>query len=139
MAIEFSVNYLAVIVAAIASFIIGWIWYGPLFGKAWMRINKIGPKEMAEAKKRGMAKPLIVSIIASLLMAYVLALFVNFGGAASAMIGITVGFWIWIGFLITTRIDPVLWKGEPIGSYLIDIGQKLISLIVIGAILGSWS
>ena len=46
-----AVNRRAILVAAIVALIIGSIWYGPLFGNAWMKLMKFDPKEVAKMKK----------------------------------------------------------------------------------------
>ena len=50
-----SVNYLAVVVAAVVSIIIGSLWYSPLlFGNVWMRLQRFTKKDMDKAKQKGM-------------------------------------------------------------------------------------
>jgi len=45
-------NYLAIIAAAIASMLIGWLWYGPLFGKQWMKLAGLKKSDMKKMKKK---------------------------------------------------------------------------------------
>jgi fatty acid desaturase len=139
MVLEFTVNYFSVIVAAFASFIIGFLWYGPIFGKQWISLSNMSEKDIKKAKEKGMAKQMVVSFIAALIMAYVLSLFINFGGNVNALVGVTVGFWIWLGFLATTMIDSVLWDNKPFALYLINVSHRLVGLIIMGAILGAWA
>ena len=49
-----SINYLAVLVAAIASIVLGFVWYGPLFGKTWTQLMGFDKKKMDDMKKKGM-------------------------------------------------------------------------------------
>ena len=135
---QVDVNYLAVLAAAIASMIVGFIWYGPLFGKMWMQSMKMDNKKMQEAKKKGMGKTYILAFLTTLIMSYVLAHFVDYVEAKTVMDGIILGFWLWIGFLATTQIGSVLWEGKPVKLYLINTLHYLVALAVMAAILAVW-
>ncbi|MBI2649708.1 DUF1761 domain-containing protein [Candidatus Woesearchaeota archaeon] len=135
---QIDVNYLAVLAAAIASMIVGFIWYGPLFGKMWMKMMGFDKKKMDEAKKKGMGKTYALAFLTSLIMSYVLAHFVGYVQAATAMDGVVLGFWVWIGFLATTQIGSVLWEGKPVKLYLINTLHYLVALAVMAAILAVW-
>ncbi|MBI2026526.1 MAG: DUF1761 domain-containing protein, partial [Deltaproteobacteria bacterium] len=95
---EAIINYVAVIVAAIVSMGIGFLWYGPLFGKAWIKLSGMSMKDMDAAKKKGMAKTYVIAFIGTLVMAYVLAHFVDYVGATTLSAGAELGSWLWIGF-----------------------------------------
>ena len=135
---QVDVNYLAVLATAIASMIVGFIWYGPLFGKMWMQSMKMDNKKMQEAKKKGMGKTYILAFLTTLIMSYVLAHFVDYVEAKTVMDGVILGFWLWIGFLATTQIGSVLWEGKPVKLYLINTLHYLVALAVMAAILAVW-
>ena len=136
---QVSVNYLAVLIAAIASMAIGFLWYGPLFGKMWMGMMNFDKKKMDEAKKKGMGKTYALTFATSLIMGYVLALFVGYVQATTIADGIVLGFWLWIGFFATTQLGMVLWEGKPTKLYLINTLHNLVTLAVMGAILAVWA
>ena len=140
MAIQaLNVNYLAVLVSAIVSMIIGFLWYGPLFGKPWMKLMNITPKMMNDMKKKGgMGKNYFVSFIASLIMAFVLAHAVAYAGATTIVEGLIVGFWNWLGFIAAIQLGIVLWEGKPVKLYLIKTLHYLTILLINGAILAVW-
>ena len=78
---EVSVNYLAVVVAAVASMIIGAIWYSPrVFGRMWMRLTG---KTMDQMAGQSAGRGYLVTFIGSLVTAWVLAVFVDFTNATS--------------------------------------------------------
>ncbi len=136
------VNYWAVLVAGVSSIVVGGLWYGPLFGKTWMRLTGIRA-DMASPEKRALARRgYIVSFLASLLTAYVLAHFVAYAGYYSGTSGVGVGaqaaFWLWLGFFVPAGLSPVLWEQRPFTLYLIGIGHSLIMLVAMGLILGGW-
>ncbi|MBI2667768.1 DUF1761 domain-containing protein [Candidatus Woesearchaeota archaeon] len=136
------VNYLAVIVVAILNMVIGFLWYGPLFGKQWIRLMGFDAKKMKDMKNKGMTTPMIFGFISSLIMAYVLGLFVeglNTSGILSGVIGgVIISFLIWLGFVATIMLGTVLWEGKPIKLYILNILYWLISLLIMGMILSVW-
>ena len=88
----FEVNFLAVFAAAIASFFVGFLGYGPLFGKQWMKLVGMTQKDMEKTSKSEMNRNMIVSFLASVVMAYVLANFVQ--GAGEFLAAFQTVFWI---------------------------------------------
>lgn len=138
---EFSVNYMAVAAAAIINMALGFVWYGPLFGKPWMKMVGLTDKDMEKAKKGGMAymgKFYAGAFVGALVMAYVLAHFTQVGGAMSVMEGATIGFWVWLGFIATTTLSGLLWESKPLNLYLLNNGYYLVLLLVNGALLATW-
>jgi hypothetical protein len=113
-------NFLAVLVAAIAATVVGFLWYGPLFGKEWSELIGMTPEKMAEAKKKGLTGTYVINFIATLVMAYVLSrsidtrLIINIGE------GLWLSFWIWLGFMATVMLAPVLWQKQSIKLYWIN-------------------
>ena len=133
-----SINYLAVLVAAIASHVIGFLWYGPLFGKMWISLMNFDKKKMKEAQKKGMWKTIALAFLTSLIMGYVLAHFVAYVGAKTIADGAVLGFWLWIGFFATTQLGMVLWEGKPVKLYILNTLHYLVTLIVMASILAVW-
>ena len=134
-----TINYLAVLVAAVASMVIGMAWYSPfLFGKMWMQLSGITEAKIKEAKKKGMAQSYVMAFVGSLVMSYVLAHFVQYAGATDVMGGLMAGFWAWLGFIATVLLGSVLWEGKPVKLYVLNIAEYLVALLVMGAILAVW-
>lgn len=133
---QISVNYLAVIAAAVLQIVLGFLWYGPLFGKAWMRYMKITPSQISQ---QGMARTYAWSAVMSLITAYVLSLFVDYMGARSAGAGIAAGFWPWLGFVVPVTASSVLYEKRPTGLWMLNAGYQLVSLALMGALLAVWA
>ena len=133
------INYLAVVTGGIINMIIGFLWYGPLFGKKWMKIVGMKQSDM-EKTKQGMDKTYFVSFITALLMAYVTAHFVYFAGSNDFISGMSVGFWSWLGFVATTSLSGYLYtpKEKPADLYLIDNGYWLVTLMLIAGLMAVW-
>ena len=71
---DFNVNIISIIVATIVSMFIGMVWYGPLFGKVWMKLVGMSKKEIEKAKKSGMAGTFIMAGVSTLLFVYVFSI-----------------------------------------------------------------
>ena len=132
------VNYLAVLVAAVVAHVVGFLWYGPLFGKKWMSLMKLTDKDKEKAKQKGMAKTIIGSFLSTLVMAYILALLVGYAGL-NPVTGAATGALAWVGFLATSQLGMVFWENKPWSLYFLSTGHYLVTLVVMGAILGAWA
>lgn len=135
---DVSINLWAVIAATVLNMAIGTAWYGPLLGKPWMKFVGMSPQKLEAAKKKGMGKTMGTALFASFVMAYILALMIGWLGVTGSGEGLKVGAWIWLGFLATTQIDVVLWEDRPRELYLINTSYRLVSLALMGAMLGAW-
>lgn len=128
-------NYLAVLVAALISMVIGYLWYGPLFGRQWMALMGIKPGAVSGGE---MGKTYVFGFIAALVTAWVLAMFVDFTGARTATQGAVTGFWVWLGFVATVTSASVLYERRPASLYVLNNGYQLVSLAVTGGLLAVW-
>jgi hypothetical protein len=131
------VNITAVAVAALAQFIIGFLWHGPLFGAYWSKITGIVP---TDAEKRDMWKPMLLGVLGALLTSYVLAHMITFVFAytktSGMLAGAEAGFWSWIGFVAPITLNLVLWERVSFERWRFANMYHLICLMVMGAIIG---
>jgi len=134
---------LAVIAAALANMAIGFVWYGPLFGKTWMKLSGITPDKIDAAKASGMGKTYLLGLLGSLVMSYVLAHAVVFAASYFKMSGVSAGlmsgFWNWLGFIAPVTLGAVLWEGKSWSLWMLMNGYYAVSLLVMGAILSVWA
>lgn len=134
---EININYVAVLVAAISSMVVGALWYSPLlFGKMWMKM--LGKTEEEIKKEGGASTGYIVAGISSLLASYILAHFVDYTGATDILGGVTTAFWAWLGFVVTTHAVITSFENRKWGIYMISVFHHLVSFLVMGAILAVW-
>jgi len=101
---------------------VGFIWYGPLFGKAWMKLT--GKKEMGDKKE--MPKTYAILFVASMVTAYVLSVL---GGSMQT------AFWVWLGFQATVLLHSVLFEGKSWNLYFLKAGHQLVSLLAMSWVL----
>jgi hypothetical protein len=131
------INYAAVVVSALAYWVLGAVWYG-LFSAPFVALMRWTPEQVARIQAEGAGREIGVALLASLLTSYVLAHFVKFTGADSASKGAQTGFWLWLGFVLTTNLNTVLFEFRPLGLYLINSGYHLVGLLGMGAVLAVW-
>ncbi len=132
----FEINYLAVLVAAIANMVIGAFWYSPvLFGKKWMALSGITKEKMGAHPNMWMyyVAGFIVSLVMSFVLAHVLQL-----GSTTLSLALQTAFWMWLGFMATISLNAVIWGGRPKALWVLDNGYYLVSMLVMSAILFSW-
>ena len=132
MSLDFAgVNWVAVIVAAVAGAVVGFVWYAPqVFGKRWARVSGI------DLPEQGQVQPLIGAVITVLVTAYVLALLIQGLGAATLVDGAIVGVLVWLGFVATWLATGVFFERRSTEWWAINAGQAVVSLAVMGAIIG---
>ena|SRR6185369_13805039 len=133
------IKYPAVLVATLVHYILGGLWYSPLlFGNKFLQLIAWSPAKVAEMENQSHAKELIIAFVTSVILVYVLAHFVQYTKATSALAGIQTAFWLWLGFIATTNIATVLFEQRPLGLYLLNAGYQLVGCSLAGAILAIW-
>ena len=135
------VNLWSVLVAAVATMILGFLWYSPLlFAKPWTLAMgyDLNDKAKMEEMRKGAGKLYGITFVVSLISAFVLAKIVDVTTVNSALYGMKIGFAVWLGFVTTVQLTSTLFKKRPIKLYLIDTGYQLVCYLVMGAILARW-
>lgn len=131
----FEVTLIPILVAAIASVIIAFIWFSPkVFGTVWMRMLNLTPQQMEAGKKR-MPLMAFVAFLASIVAAYVLNYFGIAWGVFDWIGGVELGIWVWIGFVAPPMLGMVLWEGKKLRYYFITAGYWLVTFVVMSVIL----
>ncbi len=132
-------NYLAILIAAVAAWIVGAAWYMSL-GKVWMAALGVTPDEMAERKKQpGAFLPFVYSFVAEIIMAWMLAGVLGHLGPGQVTVrnGVISGAFCWFGFVITTMLVNNSFAHRDARLLLIDGGHWLVVLLLMGAIIGA--
>lgn len=133
--VDMMVNYVAVIAGTVISMVVGFLWYGPLFGKQWMRM--MGMKKEDIKPEEG-NKAMLMMVLPALITAYVMAVFVKSLAATDAVSGAMVGFWAWLGFVATVGASSVLFEKKPTNMYLLNQGHYLVVFAILGALFAIW-
>jgi len=134
---QVSVNFWSVLVAAIVSFVVGWVWYGPLFGKTWKNLMGFTDEVMMSMKmKAGTA--MVTGFISALVTSYVLAHFVVLLNLTTVEEACQLAFWLWLGFVATVMLGSVLWEGKSMKLFVLNAAENLVALVLAAVILVLW-
>ncbi len=128
-----TLNWLAVIVAALSTFMIGALWYGPFFGKAWMTEHGFTEKDLKEAN---MAKIYGIAFVLEFIMALNLAIFLS--DSSDVIWGITAGFLAGFGWVALAMGVNTLFSRGTFRLWLIDAFYFVVTFMLMGAIVTAW-
>jgi Protein of unknown function (DUF1761) len=133
------INYVAIITASVASWLVGAVWYGVL-GRQWMAALGWTEKDVCgpDGKRHMPVGPMILSFIAALVMAFMLSGLMGHVGPISVRSGIISGALVWLGFAITTMAVNNAFQKRKTALTVIDGGHWLLALIAQGAVLGAF-
>jgi len=129
-------NYGAIVVSAVAYWMLGALWYGVLFGQRWMALEGI---TMGQGRSANPALPYAISFALDLLMAFVLAQLCLWRNANTAGRGAAVGVLLWIGIVGPIVITTSMYEMRPKELFAINEFYPLVGLCLMGVILGAWT
>lgn len=140
---EININMLAIVVAVIVNFVLGFIWYTPLFGKVWGKEMGYDPEEKPD--KSAMFKGMAFMIIGNFLFAWVFAhniaawSFVP-GMESMGKVGniLNSAIFTWLGFYFPGELGATVWEKKSWKLFFINTGYHLASLLVVATILVLW-
>jgi hypothetical protein len=130
------INIWTLLAAMVFSVILGFVWYGPLFGKSWMKLSGI---VMPDQKPgfAAMLKPMILSFIGAVLMATVLSFVIAFHDSYYATSGLapalSIAVMAWLGFIVPLYLNLSGWEGKPWTLFFINTGYWLVYLLAIAS------
>ena len=136
---DIAINYVAVVAAAAANMVVGFLWYGPLLGKQWMHEMGFTREKIEGMAAKGMSVTYTLQAVGALMMAYVLAHVLGISAQAFGSLtttgALTGAFWMWLGFVAPVLLGVVLWEGKSWKLYAIQAGYFLVTLEVMAAVL----
>ena len=134
-----TINWWAVIVAALATFFLGAVWYSALFGKLWIRMQGYTEEQVKQMQADLNPATFFGGMLVSyFLVAFVVAVLVTGMDLRSAVAGATLGLLLWLGLAAAIHMTGHLASNKPIGAFLIDTGYQLIYLVGMGALIAAW-
>lgn len=128
------INYIAVVGGAVVSMILGFLWYGPLFAKPWMRAmgwTEAQAKESAKKAGPGYALALVGALVMSFIMAHV----VDYSNATTLVDGAQTGFWMWLGFVLPISGSTAIFEGKPLTLFYINASYHLVEFLGVAILL----
>jgi len=140
---DFKINILAVLVAVVANFILGSIWYMPLFGKVWGK--EMGYDPNMKPDKKVMMKGMAFMVIGNFLFAWVLAWtmagwqFIPGANEMGPLVNaLNSAIFLWLGFYVPGNLTNTVWEKKSWKLFGINAGYQLASLLVVAFILFYW-
>lgn len=130
------VNYLAVFVSAIAAMVLGAIWYGPLFSKAWMGYMSKTEEQLKEEFNPG--KTYTLAFIGHFVALAMMANLFAYVHVLTLMGALHTAFWTWLGFTLATNFITGLFEDKKWGLLLIDEVYHLVVFLVGAVIIYVW-
>jgi len=133
------INFVAVIAAAVAGWLVGAVWYGVL-GKQWVAALGWTEADMTgpDGKRRMPMGPMIIAFIAQIIIALMLSGLIGHIGPVNVERGLVSGALVWFGFVITTLVVNNAFQKRKTTLTVIDGGHWLAVLLVAGAIIGAF-
>jgi len=127
------VNYLAVVLATVAAMLVGWVWYGPLFGKRWRALTG------DERPKAAVVYP--VAFVANLVTAYVLAYVTSASSIANGnghlAPALFSALFLWAGFSAARALIVTLFEAASVKLFLINTGHNLAVALVMAFVIAT--
>jgi hypothetical protein len=139
------INFLAIAAAVAASFVFGWLWYGPLFGRTWARL--IGMRMVAKPDTRVIVRGMALTLLGTIFTAYVLVHSTNvwrpsaWGVGADApdfVYGFFSAFFTWLGFYVPMLLGSVAWEKRSWKLFGLNAAFHFLNLQLVAMILAHW-
>jgi|SRR5271157_743760 len=137
-----SINWLAVVVCVVVAMIVGSLWFNQktFFPMWWKAIGKSEGADPGAGMSMALMWPLV--IIAAFVEAVFMSLMVHamgsmMPGGATLGSGATAGFFLWLGFVATTSLTNKLFANQ-LEAWVLEMGNHLLVMVLMGAILGAW-
>lgn len=141
------VNYLAILACGAMSLALGFLWYGPVFGKKYMHYIGVSQSDIERFKADPKSRMRMninygFTLVIALVTAYVLQHSLVFMNAYLHVSGVSSGlitaFWTWLGFYVPSVVGGVFWENKKWGWFALVSGYYLVQLFLMGIILSLW-
>jgi hypothetical protein len=130
----FDVNPVAVVLGVVLMMVLGFLWYGPLFGRIWMAARGVTPEQMRMANP---GPAYASTVVAALITAVAMALLLSAAGARGAGPGAALGALVAVGVVATSQVSNGVFENRPWVVTLLYAAYQLVGLTLMGAIVGA--
>ncbi len=138
-----SINFLAVFLAAVSAFVIGFLLHGPVLGKLWMRLANIHPtgNEKLSDMYGQLFWNFVSNFVTALGLAFIYALTIGSPFMSSSLLlnGIISGLVVWFGFIVSGCSIEVIWMGRSYKLWLFEVFCSLLVMVTMGVIISAFS
>lgn len=131
------INVLAVVLAGLSSMAVGSAWYArSVFGNTWMKLARVKMPDNAKDSWKPLALAFIASLVTAYMLAHVTYLSNQFFGNSFLQDALTTAFWLWLGLVAARLITHDAFEGRPAKLTVINLGNELATVLVMGLIIG---
>lgn len=136
---EVSVNYLAVVIAALSTMIVGSIWYTPkVFGTLWAKLAHVDMKKNISTRDMVwlMGSAFLASVVTAYVLAHVAFLSNQFFDNSFLQDSLSTGFWLWLGLVATRLYVHDAFEGRRKKLTLLNVAHEFVTIMVMALIIG---
>jgi len=134
---EVNVNWLAVVLAALSTMVVGSVWYArPVFGNLWIKLAKVDMKKAEKASWAPLVITLLVTFVTSFVLAHVAVLSNSYFGNSFLQDTMATAVWVWAGFTAARFLTHDAFEFRPMGLTILNITHELVTFLVMGLIIG---
>jgi hypothetical protein len=135
-----SVSVWGWVLGGLSAIVVGVIWYSPfLFGKQWGKALGVSEKEMAQDRAKVMPVLLIISFLTAYVLSLLTAYFHNYTHDGWLMSGFDTAVLAWVGLAGTALVAHDVFDPRPKSKLYINLGNRLVTLVVMGLIIGAFA
>jgi hypothetical protein len=128
----------AILACGGVSLVLGFIWYGPLFGRTWSRYTGWTDEKVRALPKKSMATTYVLALLAAIVTAFVLDILAWEIGASTLGDGLRLGLWTGLGFSAMAFATTHLFERKPAGLWLVVAGYQLVYQVAAAVIVTLW-
>ena len=141
---ELNINFIAVAVCVLLSFILGFVWYAAIFMKPWTK--EMGYDPNMRPDKKQMMKGMAVSVIGNFLFVWMLAFYLagwkyfpNSNEMGTMSFAVNSALSVWLGFFVPVHLSKIVWEKHSWKLFFINSGYNLVMAILVAIILAYWT
>jgi hypothetical protein len=130
-----NLNYLAIAISTVTYFVLGALWFGPLFGKSWLKL--VGLSVTEEDKKNALfmfAKTFILDFIITFSVAVIIHLLKPTTVSSALQVSILIG----LGFVVAPFLGNYMYAKRSMKLFTIEAGYHIVCIIIVSIILTIW-
>lgn len=134
---ELTVNYVAVLAAAVSSMVVGAVWYAPqVFGARWQKLVKLSDKDMKRDAVSAMISAFLLSILTAYILYHMTVLSEAYFDTTRFQAALSTAFWLWLGISFTRTLTHDLFEQRPKELTMLNIGNQFMTIMVMGLVIG---
>jgi hypothetical protein len=136
---EVTVNYWAVILAALSTMVVGSVWYAQaVFGKSWAKLAHVNMNKKVETSQLVwlMGSTFVASLLTAYILAHVTFLSHAFFSNSYLQDALSTGFWLWLGFVAARLYVHDAFEGRPIKLTVMNSAHELVTVMVMAFVIG---